>query len=58
MALKEKPSVSIEFHLEITRDHQQTCTSHFRKYLPTHPHNAISDEITNVQPLLTKPSIS
>ena len=55
MVSKEKPSVPIEFHLETTRDHQQTCTSHFRKYLPTHSHNTISDENTNAQPLLTKP---
>ena len=43
MVSREKPRVPIEFDSQTTRDQHQISTSQFCKYLPTHPHNSISD---------------
>ena len=52
MVFKEKPPVTDEFQLEITRNQNGICTSSFCRYLPTHSNNTLADQNKIVQPLI------
>ena len=54
----KRTRVPVAVHLKITQYEQQFCTSQFCIFLPTHSHIILSDQKKNVQPLLTKASIS